>query len=87
MRQVLLAAALALASSSTVVLVAAAQDAGPRCAEVRPGFVQCTETEIVGRRPSAYFLLGRARDRYEPPPLERGRPAYDLARTVRRAPF
>jgi len=95
MRTPLLCALTALALGCGLALVAAvasptcaeAQSDGAACRTVRPGFVQCAETEIVGRRPSAYVLLGRARDRYEPLPLVRRDGRRELVRVVRDRPF
>lgn len=81
---------LALASliaGSSLASLAVAQDDTPRCTEVRPGFVTCTETQIEGRQPASWFLLSRSRITWEPPPLVRPDPAAELARTVRDAPF
>ena len=82
----LLALATLLACSSIAPL-AVARDGTPRCTEVRPGFITCTETQIEGRRPTSWFLLSRSRVAWEPPPLVRSDPAAELARTVRDAPF
>ena len=81
----------ALFALSTVTLAgassAAAQDGAESCRQVRPGLVQCAPTVIEGRRPRAYFLLGRARDRWEAPPLRARDLMGRVRRTVRQEPF
>ena len=78
----LLLAAAALPSTPR----AAAQDV-PRCHQVRPGCVQCTETQIEGRRPRAWFLLARSRSDWRPPPLRRSDLPSEVVESVRRRPF
>ncbi len=67
---------------------ALAQDGEPQCREVRPGHVECDTRVIEGtpQRPRAFVLIDRARERYEPTPLERDL-AGEIRRSVRRAPF
>jgi len=83
-RSLLIAAAITLTAGASA---AAAQDGQPTCREVRPGFVQCTDTTIEGRQPQSWVLLARSRDRWEPRPLRRRDAARDVVRTVRRSPF
>ena len=85
MRNTLLYLAALALSAGLGVSVAEADD--PSCTEVRPGFVQCTETHIEGDRPRAYFLLGRSQIRYEPPPLRREGAIRAVVRSVQRRPF
>lgn len=69
---------------------ALAQDTDPpQCERVmvngRPEIV-CREITIEGSSPRPYLLLGRSRDRHDPPPLRR-QLAPEIPRTVRRTPF
>ncbi|MBN4049431.1 hypothetical protein JYT86_00065 [bacterium AH-315-N03] len=66
--------------------VASAQDP-PECHTVRPGLIECSETQIYGTRPRSFFLLSRTHDVYEPPELRRADFARSVRRTVRRTPF
>ena len=66
--------------------VAGAQDR-PECRTIRPGLVECTETQVFGRQPRTFYLLTRTRDTYELPELRREGAAASVVRTVRRAPF
>lgn len=85
MRSFFLALVLSLAAPLGAS-VASAQDP-PECRTVRPGLVVCTETQIFGRGPRAFYLLTRTRDTYELPELRRGDMARSVRRTVRHAPF
>lgn len=89
MRSLLFVAASAalLAASTTPTSVASAQDTEPVCREVRPGYLECSDWEIVGRRPQGFVLLARSRVEWQPPPLVRRRATDDVVRSVRREPF
>ena len=84
MRPILIA--LALFALPVAPGVAAAQD-GPVCHTVRPGLIECTETEIYGRGPRTFYVLSRTRDVYELPELRRMDMTREVGRSVRRAPF
>lgn len=84
MRALLIATALAVLIPAGV---ASAQDSEPVCREVRPGHLECSEWQIVGRRPGGFVLLSRSRAEWQPPALERRNAARDVVRSVRREPF
>ena len=97
MRTLLFVVALALPASLATAQEAAAQeatsqdasaeDAGHQtCRQVSPGHLECGEMRIVGRSPSAFYLLSRTRPLYELPPLRRDL-AREVRRSVRRTPF
>ncbi|HJL14023.1 MAG TPA: hypothetical protein RMH99_00135 [Sandaracinaceae bacterium LLY-WYZ-13_1] len=86
MRTIVRLSLASLLAAGALAAPAAAQD-DPTCREVRPGLVRCTETNVHGRQPAGWVLLGRSRVRWEPPALERRDARGAVVRSVRRAPF
>lgn len=75
-----------LAAVLLTPLIASADDV-PRCEEIRPGLIRCTETHIEGRGPSGFYVLGRSAIDHPPTPLTRPDHTASVRRSVRRRPF